>query len=140
MKYLALASLFVLCIGLQACMKQMSKEKPDIYVASELALLMRSMEKEQLQLRKDILKGNDNPISPIAHLALNTAEPTQEGTINDTYKSYSELFTIAMSDLQHGDSTMVYRFNQGIKACVNCHEQFCGGPIQRIEKLYLPAN
>jgi cytochrome c553 len=28
-------------------------------------------------------------------------------------------------------------FNEGINACVSCHQVKCGGPIPKIKKLYI---
>ncbi len=107
-----------------------------MYEPSELAMLMRQMETENLNLRRAILE-DDSLIYPKAYHHLNTSKPTQEGTIDEDYKAFSAAYSTSMNNLREGDSNIVYRFNQGVQACVSCHNQFCGGPIERIQQLFI---
>jgi len=121
---------------LASCFNKQKVEEPDMYEPSELALLMRQMEAENLSLRRAILE-DDSLIFPQAYHHLNTSRPTQEGTIDENFKAFSAAYTQSMNNLQEGDSNIVYRFNQGVQACVSCHQQFCGGPIERIQQLII---
>ncbi|MBI1306057.1 MAG: hypothetical protein GC181_05525 [Bacteroidetes bacterium] len=125
-----------------ACNKKpvQQQEAPDIYEPSELALLMRKMEFENQLLRKQILEGADSFTFPSAYKNLTSSKPTTPGTVNQTFKEHSAAYALVMEQLQSGDSSMTYRFNKGVDACIDCHHSFCGGPIPRIEKLRITSS
>ncbi|MFT4521545.1 MAG: D-ribose pyranose/furanose isomerase RbsD [Bacteroidia bacterium] len=124
-----------------SCSKSPSKqEKPDMYVASELALLMRTMELEDQVIKAQILAEEIQLSYPKAYELLITAQPTIKGTIDDTYTTFATAYTESMLALKSALGSERQRaYNQSVKACVSCHEQFCQLPINRIEKLYIKS-
>jgi len=119
------------------------KNKPEMYEPSELASTMKQMLKDY-ESAKNRLDEGQLILSPVDyHKKILTAEPTDSSDINDLYMSLGQTFIdqadryAAVKDsLPH----QVAMHNLTIKACINCHEHFCGGPITAIKKLFVVEN
>ena len=113
---------------------------------SELAIVMRhlfynSLEIKNLIIDADTLKSNKLPSELIQKFndnlnSLHTAKPTDENLRDDgvyqafaiAYINTSEKFT---NNISHKN------FNAMVNNCIECHEKFCLGTIQKINKLYI---
>ena len=113
---------------------------------SELAIVMRNLFDNSLEIKSHIIelddfKSNKLPSKLIEKYSynlnlLNSAKPTDKNLKDDgiyqafanAYINTSEKFT---NNLSHKN------FNATVKNCIQCHEKFCLGTIQKINKLYI---
>jgi hypothetical protein len=113
---------------------------------SELAIVMRNLFDNSLEIKNhiielDTLKSNKLPNKLIEKFTYNlnllhSAKPTDKNLRDDgvyrafanAYINTSEKFT---NNLSHKN------FNTMVNNCIQCHEKFCLGTIQKINKLYI---
>lgn len=139
--------LFFLCflISLVAsCSSQNGKtennqEEDIMYTPSELAVLMHKSE-ASLQLAKSQIENGRIPtIADTSYRSIRMATPTEEHMKDSLFYAKAGLFVEAMDSLnkiiQIKNSALT--FNMAVQACLNCHENSCGGPIPRIKKLFI---
>lgn len=148
MRYILIFSLFLLVscnssdtIKTETDSEQTQKEKfvPDMYEASEMTLLMRSMYDSNEAIKKDILTGNTPEEFPKDYLNIFTAKLTDDKPYNDTFIAYSKVYIDNVRAIY--DTTSVVplekRYNNAINSCISCHTTECVGPIPRIKKLLI---
>jgi hypothetical protein len=117
--------------------KTKSDKKFEMYQMSEMAALMESMYLENQQLKERIKKGDTIGKFPSHFLQIHKAVMTDE-TENDVFfKEQSALFIKAQELIYEDLKNAKQHFNDGINACVRCHEVKCGGPLPKIKKLYI---
>ena len=112
---------------------------PDMYVASEMTLLMRSMYDVNEDIKKEILAGNTPKDFPKEFLKIFTAKLTDDKPYNDTFKAFSKVYIDnerAIFDIT-SEIPIKERYNNAINTCISCHTTECVGPIPRIEKLLI---
>lgn len=107
----------------------------EVEAASELALEMRAIEKELQQIKQQINEGNPDFNWVFVPENFIDAEATDPNVKNGDFTSYTQSFHKAGQNLEQTPS--IEQYELVIEACINCHEQFCTGPIKRIEKLHL---
>ncbi len=107
--------------------------------ASELALLMRQMFEESLDLRRKILKGEKPEIS-LDLAKIHTVEATEpEKQASESYKAWGTAFLNAVKLYNEAPlSQSKEAYTLMVDQCMNCHGQLCPGPTVKIKKLYLP--
>ncbi len=121
-----------------ACTKGSKSSAPEMYEDSELAKLMRTMHDEQLAVKEAILNGETPESYPASYSHMTTSEPTENMEIGEAFKAYAVLHKASMDNLASSDSAnLVENHNLVIQSCVNCHQDHCTGPIEKIEKLYI---
>ncbi len=114
-----------------------SDKKFDMYQMSEMAALMESMYIENQKLKERIKKGDTIGKFPSHFLQIHKAVMTDE-TENDTFfKEQAALFIKAQELIYQDPKNAKQHFNDGVNACVRCHEVKCGGPLPKIKKLYI---
>lgn len=103
---------------------------------TELALLMRAMFDEGMEIRADIEAGK-HPGITLDHEKILTAEATQpEEAASPEFKSLANkyLYTIrqlgARNNMDPGK-----KYDAMVQACLDCHRSMCPGPVTRIRKL-----
>ena len=108
-----------------------------MYKASEMAILMEQMYVDNLRLKERIVSGDTIGKFPQHFIKIHKAVMTDE-TDKDTFFSEQAAKFIAAQQLIYEDSKNAKEhFNNGIDACIKCHEVKCGGPIPKIKKLYM---
>lgn len=103
---------------------------------SELAVLMRDMFDDGMDMKERISKGK-LPKSHIDVGGLFTAEPTDSAQIaGPEYAAYAKAYEMAYNNLMtsEGDD-IVPAYNSLVSTCISCHEATCPGPIVRIKKM-----
>ena len=142
-RLLCLASL----LSLTSCQKKEEKKveekkcipekKLEMYQMSEMAALMEQMYTYNEGLKKQIKTGDFLGAFPKHFLNIYTAKFTDD-TDNDLYFKVKAKEFIAAQQLIFGDQKNAKKhFNACIDACIACHKEKCGGPIQKIKKLYI---
>jgi hypothetical protein len=117
--------------------KPKSDKKFEMYQMSEMAALMESMYLENQQLKERIKKGDTIGKFPSHFLQIHKAVMTDETENDAFFKEQSALFIKAQELIYEDPKNAKQHFNDGINACVRCHEVKCGGPLPKIKKLYI---
>lgn len=104
---------------------------------SELALLMRAMYDDALQMKAAIERG-EQPIASIAHEGLLTAAATEpEKAASPTYQVFARSYLQTLKALQEGEMAQASALFKGmVDSCMGCHTALCPGPKMRIKHLY----
>lgn len=139
---------FVLVFSLFSCQKKEQKveqkkcpvkkeKKLEMYQMSEMAALMEQMYVDNQRVKESIKNGDTIGKFPEHYMKIFSAKFTDE-TDNDLFFKVKAKEYIAAQRLLYSDPKNVKQhFNAGVDACISCHESKCGGPIQRIKKLYI---
>lgn len=104
---------------------------------SELALLMRAMYDDAMQMKEAMARG-EQPKPAIDHASLLTASATEpEKAASETYKTWAQSYLHTVEALKNGDMKMAPDlYNNLVNNCMGCHTDLCPGPKVRIKKLY----
>jgi hypothetical protein len=107
--------------------------------ASELAALMRVMQKDLAEARDTLGAGGTARPLRAAHARLRCAWPTDPNDRNPTYDAFSQAYLAAVSSLDaaSGDEARAAH-DRVLDTCVACHQNTCQGPIPAIEALRFP--
>ncbi|OIQ29601.1 MAG: hypothetical protein BM564_05165 [Bacteroidetes bacterium MedPE-SWsnd-G2] len=136
---LAICFLFLGCQEKEPKKVAKAKKVYDLYQPSEMALLMDSMYKYNMQLKEEIMKGKIPEHMPMEFLKIHSAEFTKGKSRNETFNSFSKLFLQQQETIYDTTSTLSVsdRFNATVNVCVACHTTECTGPIPKINKLLI---
>lgn len=101
-----------------------------------LVAMMRDQEADVLSLRQRIIDG-DTLLAGI-HLKHDFLEgaPSSPDKNDRNFPELSAAFVEAFNELKTNPAK-TEQFNLMITSCVDCHEQFCPGPIRQIKKLQI---
>ena len=114
-----------------------SEKKFDMYQMSEMAALMESMYIENQKLKERIQKGDTIGEFPSHFLQIHKAVMTDETENDAFFKEQAALFIKSQELIYQDPKNAKQHFNDGVNACVRCHEVKCGGPLPKIKKLYI---
>ena len=103
---------------------------------SELALLMRDMFEESDSLKRLVADGKQ--LSGLKkYQDIHSAIPTDPTVTGPVFEAFAVAYINSIKQLETGDSSTVFNFNNMVDQCMNCHTEFCPGPKKRIKKLYI---
>ncbi|MGI9190602.1 MAG: hypothetical protein ACR2IL_00675 [Chitinophagaceae bacterium] len=105
---------------------------------SPLASMMRQMVNDCDSMRSDILAGKvvDSlryPMPPFIG-----ADPTEADMKTPVFYAYASGFEMAYRALMSDPKNQVANYNAVIQACASCHNNFCRGPLKKINQLPIP--
>lgn len=122
-----------------SCAKEKHEGKKDfqMYEMSEMAALMEQMYVDNLRLKDRIIKGDTIGKFPQHFIKIHSAVMSDGKDNDDFFKIQAKKFIQAQELIYNDPVNAKAHFNDGIQACLNCHEQKCGGPIPRIKKLFI---
>ena len=101
-------------------------------------MLMSSVAANQDTSLKDrILKGDTIGKFPQHFMRIHEAVLTDETDKDDFFNTQAKKFIEAQELIYKDPENAKEHFNNGIDACIKCHEVKCGGPIPKIKKLYI---
>lgn len=109
----------------------------EMYKMSEMAILMEQMYVDNERLKSKIQKGETIGNFPEHYAAIKKAKMTDETDMDDFFKQHAQLFLDSQQKIYENPDNAKQLYNEGIDACIKCHEEKCGGPIPKIKKLYL---
>lgn len=112
---------------------------------SELALVMRALYINTLDIKNELFTYTDTTISnlnsikleefKINYNSLHTSKPTDLSLrIDGKYERFADTYINSSKNFINNNSKENY--NSMINNCIQCHEQFCLGAIKKIQKLY----
>lgn len=103
---------------------------------SELAMLMLQMEQSHQDFKNQLEKGEKIQQLPMDYNLLLTSKPTFASDVDSVFFHYAKNYIKTANELVKAENQKE-KYNQLVDACIQCHENKCGGPIVRIKKLYL---
>ena len=109
-----------------------------MYEMSEMSALMEQIYVDNQRLKQRILKGDTIGSFPNHFLQIHKAVMTDPNENDTFFKEQAANFIKAQELIYEDPKNAKQHFNDGVNACIQCHEVKCGGPIQRIKKLYIP--
>lgn len=113
------------------------EKKFDMYKMSEMALLMEQMNVENTRLKQRIISGEPIGKFPEYFLKIHSSKMTDPNDNDAFFRKNADLY-IQSQKLIYSDTINAKKhFNEGVNACIACHENKCGGPIPKIKKLYI---
>ena len=105
---------------------------------SELALLMRVMANYNDSVKAALLSNRTVPEPPAAISTLLTAKRTDPDLDEQLFSSGANQYLAQVEQFKNAGKDDQVRFYNGIvNACVSCHHNFCGGPLVRINKMFI---
>jgi len=119
-----------------SCAKPAKKEF-EMYEMSQMASLMEQMYAENLQLKERIKNGDPVGSFPEHIVKIHSAAMTDETENDAFFKEQAGKFIKAQQQIYADPKNAQKHFNDGVTACIKCHEGKCEGPIPRIKKLYI---
>jgi cytochrome c553 len=142
--FLALLSitLFISCNNKpeqESCAKPEKKRKKkfEMYEMSEMSALMEQMYVDNQRLKERIKKGDTIGKFPNHFMKIHKAVMTDDKENDAFFKEQAAKFITAQQLIYDDPKNAKQHFNDGVSACLSCHEVKCGGPIPRIKKLYI---
>ena len=153
MKLIKISLLFVF-FGLLSCQKEKqveaneentvekttdstTTEEFEMYEMSEMAALMEQMYVDNQRLKERIMKGDTIGKFPQHFIRIHKAVMTDETDKDAFFDEQAAKFIKAQELIYEDPKNAKEHFNNGIDACIKCHEVKCGGPIERIKTLYI---
>lgn len=143
-KFLTLSFILAL-VTLASCMRTAEEEAPkqnwtpQLEEPSELAQIMQDMHEEATKRKASLESGVLDATLSETLFAMITAQPTKPHMTGEGFEPYAKSF-IGIYNQIHGAEKVddqIQAHNNMVDACIACHNQFCNGPISRIEKLYV---
>lgn len=119
------------------CKKPEKRKKFELYEMSEMSLLMEQMYVDNQRLKVRIQKGDTIGKFPNHFLKIHQAAMTDDGENDVFFKKQAANFIRAQERIYKDPKNAQEHFNNGVDACLNCHQVKCAGPIPRIKKLYI---
>lgn len=113
------------------------KEVFEMYEMSEMAALMEQMYVDNQRLKERIMKGDTIGKFPQHFIRIHKAVMTDATDKDDFFDEQAAKFIKAQELIYEDPANAKQHFNNGIDACIQCHQVKCGGPIPKIKKLYI---
>ena len=113
------------------------KKKFEMYTMSEMSLLMEQMYVDNQRLKERIQKGDTIGKFPNHFLKIHESAMTDDKENDAFFKEQAAHFIKAQELIYEDPQNAKKHFNNGVDACIKCHQVKCGGPIPRIKKLYI---
>lgn len=136
-QFLFLSLMIVFQLSISSCAN--SEAKPlNPNGDSELALMMRAMHENGMDVKQQLLLG-EKPEITVDCQKLHTAKATEPAKVaNPLYTGYANAYEEAVKNFDreyHADRAGAYQHM--VDACMNCHREICPGPMVKIKKMYL---
>jgi hypothetical protein len=121
----------------ETCTPTKTESRFKMYEMSEMSALMEQMYVDNQRLKERIKNGDTIGKFPNHFLKIHKAAMTDESENDAFFKEQAALFIKAQELIYEDPKNAKQHFNEGVDACISCHQGKCGGPIPRIKKLYL---
>ena len=100
-----------------------------------MALMMRQMAANADSMKAKINRGETLDSLQYPFIRFYTVEPTDPNVLEPNFFEKARLFQAAYKEVFQHPSDQKKYYNLMIQACVNCHQNYCSGPLKRIRKL-----
>jgi len=132
----------LLFVGLFAACEQKVENKEEIATvapAKPMALMMRAIYQQSAEMREWVEAGKPLDSTQFRFLDFHQLEPTDSTVLVEVFYKHNQDFKAAFEDLIRAGAADKEKYNTLLTKCVSCHEDFCPGPIKRINKLKLAS-
>lgn len=105
---------------------------------SEMSLIMEEWYNAMLVMKSRLEAGTlVETAEPIKTAEMATAQTSKQNIHGEMLDGFTESFVLNYQAIAKGKTIAEQSrtFNLAVVACINCHEQYCQGPIVRIKKL-----
>ena len=109
----------------------------EMYKFSEMASLMETMFASNKKLKENIIQGNDLGEFQDNFLKIHSSAMTDESDNDAFFKQQAQIFIAAQQMIFRDKENAKEHYNASISACIECHQEKCGGPIPRIKTLFI---
>ena len=134
MKIYIVSTVLLLIVLLGACQSE-QKAPLNPNGDTELALLMRAMFDEGMNMKSAIAEGK-HPKIKIDFEDILTAEATEpEKAASDTYQAFAKSYISIMESFEDKNANAEELYEAMVSNCESCHKALCPGPLVRIKKL-----
>ncbi len=100
-----------------------------------MALMMRSMAANADSIKVKILRGEKLDSLQFPFLRFYLLEPTDKDVLEPQFYKHARVFQKTYYELfQHPTEQKKY-YNLYIGKCISCHQNYCSGPLKRINKM-----
>lgn len=139
MKIIIVSCCIALGVFALSCTTESSGQKPlNPNGDSELALLMRLMYEDGMEIREQIRRG-EKPDIEFDFENIHTAQATDPARMKTSdFDVFAASYVQAVQAYNNArkEEAEIY-FNGIVTACMNCHQSICPGPSVRIKKMFL---
>lgn len=129
---------FALLIACQESPRYQTDWHPNPNGDSELALMMRDMFDEAMNMKLDILEQH-RPDPSGDYSRMLTADATEPDKLErEDYKAFTLAYQNSLKRIDASDIGELHdAYTSMVQTCVSCHQAMCPGPIARINHLWL---
>jgi hypothetical protein len=108
---------------------------------SELANMMRDMQEQSEELRQQIIAGDTTNLPKFSFdlQEMKTAEATEPSMKDDPFNAFTDHFDRTFAEVYKSEISKKTAFNNMVASCLNCHQQFCSGPMKMISALKIDS-
>ena len=114
-----------------------TEESFEMYEMSEMAALMEQMYVDNQRLKGKIINGDTIGKFPQHFLKIHESVMTDDKDKDAFFYEQAKKFIEAQELIYKDPANAKQHFNNGVDACISCHQVKCSGPIPRIKKLYI---
>lgn len=114
-----------------------TEEGFEMYEMSEMAALMEQMYVDNQRLKGKIVNGDTIGKFPQHFLKIHESVMTDDKDKDAFFDEQAKKFIEAQELIYKDPENAKEHFNNGVDACISCHQVKCSGPIPRIKKLYI---
>lgn len=106
---------------------------------SELALLMKEIHEDAKKWKTELEAGQRPTDSLKIYEEMVTSTPTKAEVKGPVFEGFAYMYQARLDSLFHAGELDMAKdaYNNLISSCVDCHGEYCPGPIPTIEKLYI---
>lgn len=105
-----------------------------------MALMMRQIAANADSMKSQIMRGEQLDSKRYPFIRFYLVEPTDPNVLEPQFYENARLFQEAYKELFRHPNEQAKYHNMIIGKCINCHENYCSGPLKRIRKLLIPVN
>lgn len=106
---------------------------------SELALLMKEIHEDAKKWKAELEAGEKPTDTLKIYEDIVNSTPTKAEVKGPVFEGFAAMYQSRLDSLFYAGELDVAKdaYNNLISSCVDCHGQYCPGPIPTIEKLYI---
>lgn len=136
------ASFFVACQQMDSSGEESSAQTEEtkelqMQETSELALLMRKMYDDNMELREQLLEGQIPRSFPDDFKKIHTADATDPEELQETFDALATEYLRHIQAITKAENPGEAKrsYNNMIQTCASCHEMYCQGPLAKIRRM-----
>jgi hypothetical protein len=103
-----------------------------------MALMMRMMAANADSMRSQLLRGERLDSNQYGFIKFYLVEPTDPKVLEANFYEKARLHQFAYKEMFRHPNEQKKYYNLMIQSCVNCHLNYCSGPLKRINKFPIP--